>query len=264
MSGRLAYQGGNGQRVRFWMDKWCGDEPLCESFPSLFTISSYKEAWVADVWNLDGDGDGWTPLFSRAFNDWELELVEHFLEKIQAFKVHRDAEDRVIWTISRYGTFSVKPLYSILGPEVSPLFPSGSIWKSSVPPKVAFFAWEASWGKVLNLDQLQRREHFLVNRCFLCLSKVEMIDHLLLHSAKTQVLWNHLFSLFGVSWILSCSIKETLLGWHGSFVGKARKKASQVPPLCIFWTMWKERNLIAFDNEELSIQRLKNSFVCNL
>ena len=32
----------------------------------------------------------------------------------------------------------------------------------------------------------------------------------------------------------------------------------------IFWTVWKEKNLIAFDNEELSIQRLKNSFVCNL
>ena len=28
--------------------------------------------------------------------------------------------------------------------------------------------------------------------------------------------------------------------------------------------MWKKRNLLAFDNEELSIQRLKNSFVCNL
>ena len=30
LSGRLAYQVGNGQRVRFWLDKWCGDEPLSE------------------------------------------------------------------------------------------------------------------------------------------------------------------------------------------------------------------------------------------
>ena len=47
-------------------------------------------------------------------------------------------------------------------------------------------------------------------------------------------------------------------------MGKARKKAWQETPLCIFWTMWKERNLIVFDNEELSSQKLKNSFVCNL
>ena len=99
---------------------------------------------MSDVWNLDGDGGGWTPLFSRVFNDWEVELVEHFLQKIQAFRVQREVEDRVIWTASRCGTFTVKSLYSILEPEDSPLFPSGSIWRSSVPLKVAFFAWEAS------------------------------------------------------------------------------------------------------------------------
>ena len=45
LNDRLAYQVGNGQRVRFRMDKWYGDEPLCESFPSLFTISMYKLGW---------------------------------------------------------------------------------------------------------------------------------------------------------------------------------------------------------------------------
>ena len=33
LSGRLAYQVGNGQRMRFRLDKWCGYEPLSESFP---------------------------------------------------------------------------------------------------------------------------------------------------------------------------------------------------------------------------------------
>ena len=68
-NGRLAYQVGSGQKVRFWTDKWCGDEPLCESFLYLFSISLSKDAWVLDVWNPDGDEDGWTPFFSRALND---------------------------------------------------------------------------------------------------------------------------------------------------------------------------------------------------
>ena len=55
---------------------------------------------MLDVWNPDGDGDGWTPLFSRVFNDWEIELVERFLHKIQAFRVQREGEDKVIWTTS--------------------------------------------------------------------------------------------------------------------------------------------------------------------
>ena len=82
--------------MRFWRDKWCGDEPLCDSFPSLFAFSLSKEAWVAEVWNLEGEGGGWTLLSSRAFNDWKIELVDHFLQKIQVFKVQKKEEDRVI------------------------------------------------------------------------------------------------------------------------------------------------------------------------
>ena len=152
---------------------------------------------MSDVWNLDGDGGGWIPLFSRAFNDREVELVERSLQKIQAFKVHREVEDRVIWKASRCDTFLVKSLYSILEPRDSPLFHSGSIWKSSAPPKVAFFAWEVSWGKVLILDQLQRRGYFLANRCFLCLYEVETVDHLL-HCANSSSLESSFLPLWCV------------------------------------------------------------------
>ena len=63
------------------------------------------------------------------------------------------------------------------------------------------------------------------NRCFLCLFEVETVDHLLLHCVKTRALWNLLFSLFGVAWVLSGSVNEILLGWHGAFVGETHKKA---------------------------------------
>ncbi|RVW46187.1 Cleavage and polyadenylation specificity factor subunit 1 [Vitis vinifera] len=95
---------GNGQRVRFWRDKWCDNEPLCDSFPSLFAFSLSKKAWVAKVWNLEGEGRGWTPRFSRLFNDWEMGSVEYFLLRLQATRVHEDVVDRVSWVIS----YSVK------------------------------------------------------------------------------------------------------------------------------------------------------------
>ena len=44
LKSRLAYQVGNGRRVKFWKDKWCGDKPLCESFPSLYSIFLSKDA----------------------------------------------------------------------------------------------------------------------------------------------------------------------------------------------------------------------------
>ena len=44
MNRNLAYHVGCGRKVRFWKDKWCGDESLCESCPSLFAISLAKAA----------------------------------------------------------------------------------------------------------------------------------------------------------------------------------------------------------------------------
>ena len=46
--------------------------------------------------------------------------------------------------------------------------------------------------------------------------------------------------------ISSETVKEVLVSWRGSFVGKKRKKTWDVIPLCIFWTVWKERNRLAF------------------
>ena len=59
-------------------------------------------------------------------------------------------------------------------------------------------------------------------------------------------------------------MKEVLLGWHGLFVGRKRVKVWRAAPLCFFWIVWKERNGVAFEDEDLSIKRMKYSFVCNL
>ena len=47
-------------------------------------------------------------------------------------------------------------------------------------------------------------------------------------------------------------------------MGKKRKKIWNSILLCIFWTVWNERNSLAFRGGYLAIQTLKNSFVCNL
>ncbi|RVX01837.1 hypothetical protein CK203_019553 [Vitis vinifera] len=48
-------------------------------------------------------------------------------------------------------------------------------------------------------------------------------------------------------------INEALLGWHGSYVGKKRKKVWRAAPLCLFWTIWRERNIKSFENGEHSV-----------
>ena len=52
-------------------------------------------------------------------------------------------------------------------------------------------------GTILALDQAQRKGFLLANRCFLCHSKGETVDHILLHCAAA------LFSLWsGLGYLL--------------------------------------------------------------
>ena len=55
-----------------------------------------------------------------------------------------------------------------------------------------------------------------------------------------------MFGLVDVKWVFPETVKEVLVSWRGSFVGKKRKKTWDVIPLCIFWTVWKERNRLFF------------------
>ena len=59
-------------------------------------------------------------------------------------------------------------------------------------------------------------------------------------------------------------VKEALTSWRASFVGKKRKNTWKFIPLCIFWTIWKERKRIAFQDGILAVQRLKCNFDYNL
>ena len=64
-----------------------------------------------------------------------------------------------------------------------------------------------------------------------------------------------------MQWVLPAFVKMMLLGWNRSFVGKKRKEVWRAGPLCIFLMVWKTRNKIAFEDDVLSIQRLKSLFI---
>ena len=77
---------------------------------------------------------------------------------------------------------------------------------------------------MLTLDQLKKWGWILANRCFLCCVEEESIDHILIHCTKAKVLWELLFALFGGTWVLPLSVRDTLLGWRGFNMGKKRRK----------------------------------------
>lgn len=59
----------------------------------------------------------------------------------------------------------------------------------------------------------------------------------------------------------SSLVKDTLLCWNDSFIGKDKKTVYRVGALCVFWSVWWVGNDIIFTDEVLSIQIVKSFFV---
>ncbi|RVW47678.1 hypothetical protein CK203_095453 [Vitis vinifera] len=151
-----------------------------------------------------------------SFNDWELEAVASLLSVLQGKRLNVGMEDRVVWNASKNGIFSVKSLYNTLDSGGAVPFPWRIIWSPCVPTKVGFFCLGSFLGEGANQDHLKRRGWSLANRCFLCCDDEETINHILIHFPKARVLWNLVFTLFRVNWVLQLTVRDTLLGWSAS------------------------------------------------
>ena len=202
---------GNGRRLRFWKNAWSGEEAFAISYPFLFALVANKEIFVADVWEPSREERGWTPCFVRPFNDWEVEEIQNLLQAIQDKRILPSQDDLMLMREAGDGRFSMKFLYKVLVASNSIVFPHQLIWSNWVPTKVGFFAWEASWGKVLTLDQQKKWGRALANKCFLCGKDEETINHLLLNCSMARLLWDLLLAIFGVNWVFPKSVRETLL-----------------------------------------------------
>ena len=135
---------------------WCAGTTLSQTFPHLFALAANRNATVEEMWDQNSDQGGWNLRFLRNFNDWEVGMVGDLLLKLRGLRPSLE-EDSVSWKGGKNGQFKVKKAYSCLVNPIDTVFSEKCIWVDSVPTKVAFFAWEATWGKVLTLDRLQRR-----------------------------------------------------------------------------------------------------------
>ena len=148
---------GNGGRIRFWEDKWNGENPLCNLFPTLYAITTSKGKMIGEVWeSLRGEG-GWNLRFFSPFNDWELDEAQRLISSTSGNSVRQRVEDKILWDVDKKGQYTVKANYMHMENARIDNYLVGLIWNSRVPPKVSVFTLEAWWGKVLTGDQLKRR-----------------------------------------------------------------------------------------------------------
>jgi hypothetical protein len=178
-------------------------------FPVLFTIACAKEAWVEENMAIVNGVIHWNVMFIRPIHDWEMEDMSRFFELLYSQQIRHGGVDKIYWIPSKRKIFEVKS-YSKLKVNSEPVDnPWKIIWKSKVPPRVAFFAWTAVLGKILTMDNL-RKNITVIEWCYMCKKSDESIDHLLLHCEVAIEVWNMVCHLFGVMWVMPGRLKECL------------------------------------------------------
>ena len=95
---QITFSAGRGDRIRFWMDKWCGDIPLKDLFPLLFLCSTNRDASLEFVMSNSDQPNSraWNISFIRDFNDWELPDVMSFFTFLQPLLPKSERRDTMI------------------------------------------------------------------------------------------------------------------------------------------------------------------------
>jgi hypothetical protein len=104
-----------------------------------------------------------------------------------------------------------------------------------------------------------RRGHVLAGWCYMCKNHWETGDHLLLHCEVATALRCSVFSMFGIQWVLPAKVLDMLAGWHNWF-GRHSSTVWNLAPLCVVWSLWKERNRRIFEDLEKPFSHLQEQF----
>jgi hypothetical protein len=154
-----SFEMGDGSKIKFWDDMWCGEMTLEEAFPNLYNFAHVKDAFVAIYMDFSSGSLQWNVRFTHTAHNWEVDVLASFYTLLYSHSVRREGKNKLRWA----------PFHKILACKEAFPFPWKRIWQTKVLLKVAFFAWSAAQGKILTMDNFRKKHVIVFDRC--CLRK---------------------------------------------------------------------------------------------
>ena len=119
-------------------------------------------------------------------------------------------------------------------------------------------------GKILNIDNLWKRQFVVLEWCCMCKGCGESVDHLLLHCLIAFEIWSMIFCLFGICWVMLQRVADLLDCWSCNFRRHRNIVVWRIVLHCLMWCIWREQNLRSFEDREQSILEFKSFFFSTL
>ena len=229
-------------RVDFWFDRWLLDEPLAQ----VLGLQDPLQFFVADFYS----DDGWDVPRLRQYLPGDL------ISRIVDIQLFPNEADRMVWSPSSSGDFSVKSAWHELRQRRNISLVDKAIWTSFLPLKISFFAWRLVRNFLPLEVTLKQRGLVVVSRCLCCLQQEESSEHLFLHGPVANHVWGHYSRKFGITNLMQSSVSSIFSSWLLSIPGGSLQHIRSAMPAIILWFLWKARDHARFRNEEFNAQRV--------
>lgn len=242
---------GDGNNVRFWVDKWWNRTSLREEFLGLFGLVVNKEESLRSMHDQKVAEGNWVCQFRRRLYEWEVNEVIRLRNFLAAAPtLVPDQIDCPVWNATSSGVFSVCSAYTGLLASAGPLLRSTKlVWIPYMPPKVQFFTWSAWRNRVKTAVYLQRigaLNNFVSSLCVFCTADSETVNHVLISCPFAWKVWSAMLLWWHVVGALPKSVDGVLLWWEGQCVRSQERKIWRGVPLVVLWSIWQHRNAIVF------------------
>ncbi|XVE96968.1 hypothetical protein REPUB_Repub02eG0269900 [Reevesia pubescens] len=227
----------NGSGTSFWYDRWLLNKPLVESsigdVPESIRTASVKELWRNGCWDV---------VAMHCLPD----MVKGLLNLVQ---LHEEELDKLYWSDSQNGEFSVSSAYNMVAGVVSETGFWSLIWKLETLPRIKFFFWVACHNRILTRESCVLRGISNDASCPRCLNAVESKLHLLRDCPYSMSIWKHWFRGVQLDHFSNLSFHDwVLFNLHrkNTFIYEDVSWPTYFSFTC--WFLWKFRNKVVFED----------------
>lgn len=237
---------GDGKRINFAKDWWCGEGPLINRVNGLNTKLSVNDVLKKNFNPFDNGS-------SSMDNNVQNEINQIHLPEFCSMK------DQPYWASDSKGKFTIKSMYNVIrGSNLTPnpaLKVWTGIWKLKIPQKLKNFLWLTQHDRILS-NKLRCERHLADEAtCLRCRDNSESTLHILRDCPKAKAIWNNFSNDSYKNANANLDIPE-LLSLNLFELRDRTFNGIDWPVMfaVIIWQIWKDRNKESIAKEKVCMQ----------
>jgi len=222
---------------------------LKNAFPRLFSISSTKDAKVAELGFWSNGVWVWQLAWRRQFFEWEKPLVDQLSQFLLKARIASGEVDSWIWNEGGTQSFSVNSAYNLVRKDskVNPSLIFRKLWSCKAVPSAVLIAWRLMENKLATRVNLSRRGVLVVNSlCSFCGKEEETCRHLFFDCSFAWQVWCKCFRWLGVLVVSHIEPKNNFDQFRMSLASEKVNSDWNITWVGVVSEIWNHRNNFIF------------------